>query len=169
MVTSPFLRCIETSLAMLEEMDTPLFDGTLYVSYGLGEYYKDNWFTRDVLDDLTYYQHSIDTPVRMAEVPYPQVRQEYPESTPEFFGRYSENYKALKSFYFQHALPKNYALVLVTHGFGIHALYAFERVFNFAEHVHYCSISAFKVHPDRKHKLELLVRNNADHCPRPKL
>lgn len=56
MVTSPYLRCVQTAIHLVKNIKCELYKNTIYLSYGLGEFFKENWFNRDVLDELVAYR-----------------------------------------------------------------------------------------------------------------
>ena len=64
-ISSPFDRCIRTAENIAKELPNT----KILLSYGLGEYYKENWFSRDILNDLEIYKEG-----KYSEVPYEQVR-----------------------------------------------------------------------------------------------
>lgn len=163
--SSPFLRCFETAYHISKSLDKT-FESTIFVENGLSEYLHGTFFERLVLDDLTIRNNG-----KIEEgfkIRFNMISKEikhkidYPEIYSDFFRRTQECVKLIETFYLENFDIDRYAVVMVTHGYGIQCFLNDYMAIQRTKNLDYCCIS-LKEYKNKNDKPEIVLKGCGKH------
>jgi broad specificity phosphatase PhoE len=176
-VTSPYLRCVQTSIHMAEGLEGgEIFENTLFLQDPLGEFFHRTWFDRNVLSELfvrkrpeeflklcpLYEKRKIkESFIEEADLLQPK----YPEDFNDYYKRVDFCFRNIRDYYFEKFDPKQDVLIIVSHGYAIQVVLENFGALQKLNAVEYCCINQFyyeDVNRDRDQPKQLVVCGN-DH------
>ncbi|KAM3136229.1 hypothetical protein pb186bvf_011688 [Paramecium bursaria] len=150
-ITSPYLRCLQTVNELLSCFDENLYD-KVFICRGFGECLMGTWFDKNITNEVHYYKGSYIPEYPVEDIDF-NVPMEYPEEEQSFFSRFQANYLEMKKQF-------SGVVLIITHSYGIHAINMLEKSLD-EKQVKFCSISIVNYQEQEKGVYE--VRNYVDH------
>lgn len=142
--SSPFLRCFETAYHISKILDN-IYESTIFVEDGLSEYLHATFFDKLVLDDLTIRNNGgLEQGLRVSFNMFSnEMKQkiDYPEIYSDFFRRMQECLTLIEQFYLKNFDISKYAVIVVTHGYGVQCFLNDYMAIQKTKNLDYCCIS----------------------------
>lgn len=183
LLSSPFLRCIQTALALANGLDY-FHKNTLYITNEISEIQKTKFFSKDVLPDLlfrknvsneidtNYFETSNGKTVTIKEKHFFKsststnffTRNEpvFPETITDCSMRFKKAKKHIKQKYFSKNVAANTVVILVTHSIGVQCMIHEMEPEKEIPQIDYCSLTqiTYKFDIMRKEAAEKIEMKN---------
>lgn len=169
-ISSPFLRCIETAINLSKNFDK-IFNNSIYLEDSLGEYMQRTWFSYNIIDDLSIKNSEFPEKIDKLQIINGFLNKtiikdfrllpEYPEDFIVFFKRIQKTINLIAEKYFKDFDEEKYFIIIVMHGYGIQVMLENYGALQKLEISEYCSITLLRYFPDLSH--EVLISNSDSH------
>lgn len=167
-ISSPFLRCVETSLQIAEKFDN-IFNESIYIEDCLGEYMQRTWFSYNIIDELFIKTNKLkEESLKKRKIVKGfldkrksiDLQPKYPEDFIVFFKRIQNTLKSIAEKFFKEISSKNLFVIIVTHGYAVQVLLNNYAALQKLEISEYCSITLLKYFQDLKHDILISATNS---------
>lgn len=170
-LSSPFLRTIETAAGIAEAFDPDeLYDKSIFVQNGCSECLY--WYPSDPMNDIEfaklgsdafYDKYSISVrPGFFDESLFVQAK--FPEGKDDFIARVQKFYAVLFELYMERLAKEGVVLIIATHGWGIKGMLQYVKGYDESKSIDYCSLSAiYYEKPDLSVEPKVLLAQSHDH------
>lgn len=173
-VSSPFLRCLQTASALMKTFDQDLiYNDAIHVEEGLSEYLSTDFYDQNPMEHIIFNDNR--SKINKVYVPYTlipkfldeetEVQQpQYPETPRIFFDRVQDSYeKIIEMFNEKLNQNKDKVLVIVSHGLGVKAMLSYHLDYEVTEKTQYTCISQVRIERVFKGAGQILNMMEADH------
>lgn len=179
-VSSPFLRCIQTAANIVNSIGLDkIYNGKIYLESGASEIMSKKWFKETINEDLLIKKLNKEELTTMIGAEYtwglgPEkviVQPQYPEDFQQFCDRFETFYNAVKDWFLETFPSEEYALIIVTHGYGVQCVVELNTEFDLTKGTDFTCISGF-YYPDAKATREkpiTFVQQHAEHITKVKI
>ena len=152
-ITSPFLRCIETAINISKGFNS-IYKNSIFIEDSIGEYLQRTWFAYNVYDDLTIKEETkkecefqfLDGFLEKNESR--KIKPEYPEDFLPFFKRIQKAFLMISEKFFREFDENDYFLVIVTHGYAVQVVLKNYGALQKLQTTEYCSVTLLKYYKD---------------------
>ena len=151
-VSSPFLRCVQTAATIARTLGPEkVYNNKLYLEPGASEILMENWFKPTILDDLLVKKLNKEELPPLVGTDFTWGVEEgksiidpiYPEGAQTFFLRFQYFFKYIRDWFLDNFSGKDYALVIVTHGFAVKAALQTALKFSYSQGIEFTCITGF--------------------------
>jgi Fructose-2,6-bisphosphatase len=174
MVSSPFLRCIQTASHILDTFEPKdIYQGSIFIDEGVSEYLGKEFYDKDPLDEL-YIRTRSKEDIRkytkynlvdgFLEFQIYSSKATYPENHETFFRRVQEGYRNIVE-HFNNNINKDKTkvLVILTHGLGTKGMLSCHLENQICRKTDYTCISQVRYNPLSKGNGTILRELYRDH------
>lgn len=166
-ITSPFLRCLETAISIAESFDS-LKGNTIFLEDSLGEYMQRTWFSDNIVKDLTIKNSHSKQFTQKFELKNGfldkseanELKPEYPEDFIDFYKRIQKSLSQISKKFFKEFNIDEYYLIIVTHGYAIEVLLGNFAALQKLQISEYCSVTLLKYFSLEKYEVLLSTSNS---------
>lgn len=152
-ITSPFLRCVETAVNIAKGF-TSIYKDSIFIEDSLGEYLQRTWFAYNVYDYLMIKEKKekssefqfLDGFLEKNESR--KIKPEYPEDFLPFFKRIQKAFFLIAEKFFREFDENDYFLIIVTHGYAVQVVLKNYGALQKLQTTEYCSVTLLRYYKD---------------------